>query len=89
MKAILELDPEGGLYLSPDFFESLKPHTRFRVLANNGTLILRPEESETELPLWATATSEEQAESLLQWVESIKEGADLPDEALRRENMYD
>ena len=53
----------------------------------NKTLILHPETS--VLPFWSTATPTERAERLMQWVKSHKQGANLPDEALRRDNIYD
>jgi hypothetical protein len=56
----------------------------------NGTLILRPETKAQ--PFWATATPEEWVEHFHQWLENMRareSGPPLPDEALRRENMYD
>lgn len=40
-------------------------------------------------PLWMAATPEELAESWTQWVDSHTGGPGIPDEALRRVNMYD
>jgi len=50
-------------------------------------LILHPETS--VLPFWSTATPTERAERLMQLVQSHEQGANLPDEALRRDNIYD
>jgi hypothetical protein len=96
MSAIVEITAAGILHLPPEILQSIPPHTRFVVEWHNGTLILRPEPtSEPEpsdnsrQPLWATATPQEQAEDFLRWALSHKDGPGLPDEALRRENMYD
>ncbi|MBD2771776.1 hypothetical protein [Iningainema tapete] len=92
MKAIVERNVDGGLYIPAELLELVQPHTRFVIEVQDGKLTLHPEnavELENKQPFWATATPQEQAESLLQWVDSIKDGVGLPDEALRRENMYD
>lgn len=43
------------------------------------------------LPFWATATKEEWLRAFHEWVESHRDiqTPPLPDEALRRENMYE
>jgi len=51
------------------------------------TLILHPETP--VLSFWSTATPTERAQRLIQWVENHKKGANLSDEALRREYIYD
>ena len=40
-------------------------------------------------PYWETATPQERASRWRHWVQSHRGGPSLPDEALRRENMYD
>ncbi|MBD1932034.1 MULTISPECIES: hypothetical protein [Cyanophyceae] len=55
-------------------------------VAKQYRLILSP--VPLEQPFWATATPEERPERLHQWVHH-KDGPNLPDEALRRENIYD
>jgi hypothetical protein len=67
--------------------EKVKPHTRFVVEMQNGTLILRPETKAQ--PFWATATPEERAQDLRRWVASHTEGPGLSDEALSRESIYE
>lgn len=42
-----------------------------------------------EKPFWATATPQERAEDFVIWANSHTQGVGLPDEALRRENMYE
>jgi hypothetical protein len=41
-----------------------------------------------EKPFWATATPQERAEDFERWAKTHRHGVGLPDEALRRENMY-
>lgn len=40
-------------------------------------------------PFWATKSPNEHAQAFRKWSQSFKGGANLPDEALRRVNMYD
>lgn len=87
MNSIIEVNSDGALYLPSEILEAIKPNKRFVVEINNQTLILYPEN--TSQPFWATATPEERAEHLMQWVLSHKQGPNLPDEALRRENIYE
>ncbi len=87
MNLIVEVNDSGALYLPAEILAALKPNARFMVEVKNETLILHPETS--DLPFWSTATPGERAERLMQWVESHKEGANLPEDALRRENIYD
>jgi hypothetical protein len=42
-----------------------------------------------DLPFWLTATPEQRAVAFEEWVKSFTGGAGIPDEALRRVNMYD
>jgi hypothetical protein len=90
MSQVVEINEEGTLRLPPEVIEQVKPHKRFAIEVDNGTLILRPETEEQ--PFWATATPEEWVEHFHQWLASIRvreSGPPLPDEALRRENIYD
>ena len=90
MSQVVELNEEGTLRLPPEVIEQVKPHKRFAVEVDNGTVILRPEAEEQ--PFWATATPEEWVEPFHPWLASIRardSGPPLPDEALRRENIYD
>lgn len=87
MSAIVEINETGTLQLPDEILQTISPHTRFQVeVGSNNQLILSP--LPPEQPFWATATPEERAERLMQWVQSHKDGANLPDEALRRENIY-
>jgi hypothetical protein len=87
MSHTVEVSDEGTIRLPSDVLEQVKPHTRFVVEVHNGTVVLRPED--TEKPFWATATPKERAEDLRQWVANHKGGPGLSDEAVSRESMYD
>ncbi len=87
MSRVVEVNEEGKLSLPAEVLEQVRPHRRFVVEVSNGALILRPE-VKTQ-PFWATATPEERAKDLRQWVASHKDGPGLPDEALSRETIYD
>ncbi len=87
MYLIVEVSESGTLQLPAEILEAIGPNTRFVVEMESDRLILSP--VPPERPFWATATPEERAERFHQWVQSHKGGANLPDEAFRRENIYD
>ena len=87
MSLIVEVSEAGTLQLPAEILQAIQPNTRFVVEVETDRLILSP--VPPEQPFWATATPEERAERLMQWVQSHQNGANLPDEALRRENIYD
>ncbi|HEY9692239.1 MAG TPA: hypothetical protein V6D15_08550 [Oculatellaceae cyanobacterium] len=95
MSSIVEVSESGTLQLPDEILQSIQPNTRFVVeieslsdsVAKQYRVILSP--VPPEQPFWATATPEERAERFHQWVQSHKDGVNLPDEALRRENIYD
>jgi hypothetical protein len=87
MHPMVEINSEGILHLPDEILQTLQPHTRFSVAVENGRVILSPVPSEQ--PFWATATPKERVERWHQWVQSHKDSPNLPDEALRRENIYD
>lgn len=86
MSSIVEVSESGILQLPAEILQAIGPNTRFVVEVESDRLILSP--VPLEQPFWATATPEERAERLMQWVQSHQNGANLPDEALRRENIY-
>ncbi len=57
MSHIVEVNEEGALYMPAEVLTQVKPHQRFVLEVNSGTLILRPET--TAPPFWAVATPEE------------------------------
>ncbi len=83
----IEADANGILVLSPEMTGITKPHAHFIIERKNGQLTLTPKEESR--PFWETATPAERAADLRQWALSHKNGPNLPDEALRRENMYE
>jgi hypothetical protein len=87
MDSIIEVNETGTLQLPVEILQAIAPNTRFSVQIENHRVILSP--VPTEQPFWAIATSEEWSERWHQWVQSHKKGANLPDEALSRENIYD
>lgn len=86
MSSIVEVSELGTLQLPTEILQAIQPNTRFVVEVERDRLILSPVPPQ---PFWATATPEERAERLMQWVQSHQNGVNLPDEALRRENIYD
>lgn len=91
MSLIVEVSESGTLQLPAEILQAIGSNTRFVVevdsVGKQYRLILSP--VPPEQPFWATATPEERVERFHQWVQSHKGGANLPDEALRRENIYD
>lgn len=95
MSLSVEVSESGTLQLPAEILQAIRPNTRFVLEvepdrdrgAKQYRLILSP--IPLAQPFWATATPEERAERLMQWVQSHKGGVNLPDEALRRENIYD
>jgi hypothetical protein len=95
MYSIVELSETGTLQLPTEILQAIQPNTRFVVQLESDResatqqyrVILSPIPSRQ--PFWATATPEERAERWHRWVQGHKDGSNLPDKALRRENMYD
>ena len=95
MSSIVEVSESGTLQLPAEILQAIGTNTRFVVevesVPDSGKkqyrLILSP--VPPEQPFWATATPEERVERFHQWVQSHKDSPNLPDEALRRENIYD
>ena len=87
MTIIIEISETGTLQIPEEILRAIQPNIRFQVeLGDENRLILSPVSSEQ--PFWAIATPQERAERWLQWVQSHQDGPNLPDEALRRENIY-
>ncbi|MBD1943973.1 AbrB/MazE/SpoVT family DNA-binding domain-containing protein [Coleofasciculus sp. FACHB-712] len=87
MSLIVEVSESGTLQLPAEILQVIQPNSRFVIEVESDRLILSP--VPPAQPFWATATPEERAERLMQWVQSHQNGANLTDEALRRENIYD
>ncbi len=91
MSHILEVDMQKGLHIPIELLGEMNGHTRYLVEIKGETVILHPEKDRAEepKPFWETATPEERAQAFIEWASSHKSGPGLPDEALRRESMYD
>lgn len=87
MNSVIEINQDGTISLPTKIIEAIAPNKRFVVEVQNKTLILHPE-SQSQ-PFWAKATPQERADRLLKWTLSHQEEANLSDEALSRENIYD
>jgi hypothetical protein len=87
MGSIIEVSEAGTLQLPAEILQAIQPNTRFVVEIESDLVILSP--VPLKQPFWATATPQERAEHWHQWVQRHQEGFNLPDEALRRENIYD
>lgn len=86
MARIIEVDDEGNIMLPRDIIGKARPHTRYEVDVEGNTVTLRRLEGQQAL----MADAQEWIRSFLEWMESPRPSAPmLPDEALRRENIYD
>ena len=52
-------------------------------------LLENSEQNGKQAPLWATASPEEQAHALEEWVAGLPKGPGLPDDAVSRDSIYD
>jgi hypothetical protein len=90
MSLVLEVSEEGSLTLPAEVIGHAQPHTRFAVVSSGAAVVLQQEDE--KLPFWMTATPAQRAERFLQWMASHRDQAaraPLPDEALRRESIYE
>jgi hypothetical protein len=86
--ATLETNDEGALYLPPELIGGARPHAKFELEILGDALLLRP--ADKDQPFWRRATGPERAEAFKRWASAPRPPApELPDEALRRENLYD
>ncbi|MEH2301542.1 MAG: hypothetical protein V7K88_21770 [Nostoc sp.] len=80
---ILKVNEHGDLYLASEVLEEIQPGTVYSLEVQGDVLILRPERSGVLSP-------EEKAAKWRRWAASHSANSPvLPDEALRRENIYD
>lgn len=87
IKRIIEIGQDGSITLPTEVLEAIAPNKRFAVEIQDKALILHP--VDRSQPFWQTATPQERVERLLQWTASHQEGANLSDEAMSRDNIYD
>ena len=87
MRSIVKTNEDGGLYLPPELLGEAAKHQQFSLETTGKTIVLRPVSSSRAA--WETRTPEERAAEFRRWAENHNNDANLPDEALRRENIYD
>jgi hypothetical protein len=91
MTRIIDADDQGTLHLTAELLGT-RPHARYAVDLAADQVVLRPLTSpEADVrPLWERLTPSERIEDLRRWAaQSRPKAPSLPDEALRRENMYE
>jgi hypothetical protein len=87
MNQTIKINESGGLYLPPELLGEAAKHQEFSLETEGEKIVLRPVPSSKEI--WETRTPDERAAEFRLWAESQQTKVNLPDEALRRENIYD
>jgi hypothetical protein len=87
MKRFVEVSEDGSLELPPSVLDNAPPRTRYSVSVRGKAIVL--DRVDAPAPFWATAETQERVVDLERWVASHADGPGLPDEALRREHIYD
>lgn len=84
---IIETNDIGELQI-PARVINAGPHTRFRLEQDGNVLKLIPESSPKG---WKSLTQSVRSRAFQDWAEKLpaRNGPEIPDEALRRENLYD
>ncbi len=93
MSAIVQVEENGELRL-PAKVHNWKPRTHLQVLVEGEKLVverIKPPREDESAALWKSRSPKERVAALREWVEAlpVRQGQPIPDEALRRENMYD
>ncbi len=86
MADVVEINERGEITIPSEALGAARPHTRYVLETKDGVLMLRPEGVP---PFWETASPEERAKALHEWVAELPEGPGLPDQALHRDSMYE
>lgn len=87
MNSIVKTNEDGSLYLPRELLGEAAKHRQFSLETIGDAIVLRPVSSSKDL--WESRTPEERAAEFRRWAEAHDTQANLPDEALRRESMYD
>jgi hypothetical protein len=87
MNSIVKTNEKGGLYLSAELLGEAAKYQEFSLENTGETIVLRPLSSSRAV--WQTRTPEERAAEFRRWAEAHRNDANLPLEALRREDIYD
>lgn len=87
MTTIIEADAQGVLHIPTEAQGDVKPGTRYVLERRGDEFVLRPE---AQPSAWDMQTPEERVAAFLAWANRTRPYAPvLPDEVLRRENMYE
>jgi hypothetical protein len=88
MVARLDADEAGRLTLPAEMLGGAVPHRRFVVEVLGGRVILSPDQDTVAFA--ADRSSSDRAREFLEWSnEPRPQAPDIPDDALRRENIYE
>jgi hypothetical protein len=94
MSTVMKVEVDGRLHLS-DKVHGWKPHTQIQLVHEGEKLILKPTEAadfaSRSAKNWFSRTPGERAAAFRDLLKLLppREGPEIPDEALRRENIYD
>lgn len=89
MSAIVHISANGTVQLPPEILARIQPGAAYEVHTENARVVMEPVVKQE--PFWKTATPAERVERFQRWVDHMpkRDGPPIPDEALRRENLYD
>lgn len=87
MNSIVKTNEDGGLYLSPELLGEAAKHHQFILETTGESIVLRPVSDSQAI--WESRTPQERAAAFRRWATEHRNNANLPDDALRRENIYD
>lgn len=99
MSLVVRVNEDGSISFPNEMSGTIKPHRQFYVETEGDTIRLVPlsgfqnevsELQEEARQLWETQTPEQRLKAMQEWFHSPRPAVpDLPDEALRRESIYD
>jgi virulence-associated protein VagC len=94
MNALIEVEENGEVRL-PAQFHHWKPHTQLQLRQEGDKLLLEPAKGTSlaveTAALWSARSPAERAHAFRNLIATLprREGPEIPDEATRRENIYD
>lgn len=99
MSTVVQPNENGELVVPRELVNAISPHEQFVLDVQGNTLVARPVSEASGLSVerlqreakrfWSETTPVERARELREWAISLPRARHLPDEALRRENLYD
>ena len=87
MNSIVKTNEDGSLYLPRELLGEAARHQQFSIETSGESIVLRPVSDSQAI--WDARTPEERAGEFRRWAVSHHNDANLPDQALRREDIYD